>query len=326
MRRYRKPFRVKKKKSIIKSRFFWLSLLIVIFFGGLFYFLVFSSVFQISEIKISGSQKIQPQNLEDFIENRIKQKWLGFFETKNIFFADLNKTKEELMKNFPQISKIELERKLPNGLIFRVEERKPAAIFSQNENYFFIDKEGIIFEKAFLADDFPKLQSLTLQDAPELGGVVIDKNLLSKILEADFKLKKDFNVAIKEVSIISDNRLNATTSEMWAIYFNQKENLDWQITKLQLVLEKQVLPEKRGNLEYIDLIASTANIALTVQWEDRSNPFSLSTEDGTLTNVRFADYIGITDDKKVRSLQVTVSNTTENDGLKRIIVYYDFVE
>jgi len=198
MRRYRKPFRVKKKKSIIKSRFFWLSLLIVIFFGGLFYFLVFSSVFQISEIKISGSQKIQPQNLEDFIENRIKQKWLGFFETKNIFFADLNKTKEELMKNFPQISKIELERKLPNGLIFRVEERKPAAIFSQNENYFFIDKEGIIFEKAFLADDFPKLQSLTLQDAPELGGVVIDKNLLSKILEADFKLKKDFNASIKE--------------------------------------------------------------------------------------------------------------------------------
>ena len=83
---------------------------------------------------------------------------------------------------------------------------------------------------------------------------------------------------------------------------------------------------RRVYLEYIDLVASTANIALTVQWEDRSNPFSLSTEDGTLTNVRFVDYIGVTDDKKIRSLQVTVSNTTENDGLKRIIVYYDFVE
>ncbi|OGD95082.1 hypothetical protein A3F02_04130 [Candidatus Curtissbacteria bacterium RIFCSPHIGHO2_12_FULL_38_9b] len=79
-------------------------------------------------------------------------------------------------------------------------------------------------------------------------------------------------------------------------------------------------------LEYIDLIASTENIALTVQWEDRSNPFAPKTELGTLTNVRFADYIGITDDKKIRSLQITVGNTTENDGLKRIIVYYDYAE
>ena len=53
--------------------------------------------------------------------------------------------------------------------------------------------------------------------------------------------------------IVSEERLNVKTSEGWEIYFNTADDLDWQVQELALVLEKQITPEKRRNLEYIDL-------------------------------------------------------------------------
>jgi hypothetical protein len=58
---------------------------------------------------------------------------------------------------------------------------------------------------------------------------------------------------IVEISIISNERLNIKTFEGWLIYFNPKEDLDWQTQKLDLVLEKQIPLEKREELEYIEL-------------------------------------------------------------------------
>jgi len=66
-------------------------------------------------------------------------------------------------------------------------------------------------------------------------------------------LERAPNLKILEVSIISEERLNAKTSEGWEIYFNLEGDINWQLTKLGAVLEKEIPPEKRENLEYIDL-------------------------------------------------------------------------
>jgi len=47
--------------------------------------------------------------------------------------------------------------------------------------------------------------------------------------------------------------LDAETTEGWTVRFNLKGDLDWQVTELRLALEKQISPEKRKSLEYIDL-------------------------------------------------------------------------
>ena len=53
--------------------------------------------------------------------------------------------------------------------------------------------------------------------------------------------------------MVSDRRFNAKTAEGWEVYFTPKEDLNWQITELKAVLENEISPERRGNLEYIDL-------------------------------------------------------------------------
>ena len=47
--------------------------------------------------------------------------------------------------------------------------------------------------------------------------------------------------------------VQGVTKEGWRILLDLKENMEWQQTKLQLVLEQKIPLEKRGELQYIDL-------------------------------------------------------------------------
>jgi cell division protein FtsQ len=234
-------------------------ILILIFCGGIFYLICFASIFQIKEIKISGNEKIPSENISSLVEEKTIKKFL-FLESRSIFLANFKEMKKNILEKFPQIWQVSLKRGFPNTIFIQIEERKPVAIFCQDENNFLIDKEGIIFEKLNNIENpvnigYPtvRLQNLTLKGNLNLGEKAIEKELLSKILEINSKLNENLKIQIVEASIVSEERLNVKTSEGWEVYFNLKEDLNWQLTKLSLVLKERIPPEKRGNLKYIDL-------------------------------------------------------------------------
>ena len=252
MRTYRKPYRVKKKKSVISSRFFLLGILILLAFIGLFYLSVFSSFFQIREIKISGNQKIQTQELQNLIQEQIVNK-LFSFSSKSIFLADLSKVKAKISETFPQIAQINFEREFPDTLIVRVEERKPTAVFNQGDLYFFLDKEGIIFEQAAADSQLIKIKKSAGDKELKLGDRVLEKELLDSILEIESKLKNNLRIIPEEVLVVSDERINLKTFEGWEIYLNPRGDIEWQLTKLRVDLEEEIPQERRNDLEYIEL-------------------------------------------------------------------------
>lgn len=259
IRKYRKPYRVKKRKSIWENRFFWLGILILIIFGGIFYLICFHSFFQLKVIQISGNQKVATENLENLIREKISQRVL-FFPTKSIFFTNLNEINKDILEKFPQIAQVNLDREFPNTILAQIEERKPVAIFCYTQpegdypNCFFIDKEGIIFEKILEIDpQFLKIKNLALTTELQLGEKIIEKKLLSQILEVEGKLKNELKIFSEEILVVSEERFNVKTSEGWQIYFNFREDLGWQLTKLKAVLEKEIPLERRKDLEYIDL-------------------------------------------------------------------------
>ena len=259
MRKYRKPYRIKKKKSIFKNRFFWLVILALIFLGGIFYLIFLSSFFQVQEIEISGNEKVSSKDILATVQEKLNQK-LIFFSTKSIFLVNLNQIKKDILKNFPQIAEIDLKRKFPEILELKIEERKPIAIFNFEESYFFIDKKGVIFEEVsaplenFFLTGFtlPEIKSSFLTEKPKLGEKVVEEELLSKILKISSEFK-NLKVKIVEVKIVSDERINLKTSEGWEIYFDPKKDLIWQLTKLKVDLENLIPFERRKDLEYIEL-------------------------------------------------------------------------
>jgi len=141
--RYKKFHRTRKKKSIIRlilySRFFWLSCLILIILGVIFYFVVFSSLFQIEKIRVTGNKKASTENLESIINNRINKKII-FLNSKSIFLANLQEISEEILEKFPQIAKVDLKRDFPDIVTVKIEEKEAIGDWCQNSNYFYIDK------------------------------------------------------------------------------------------------------------------------------------------------------------------------------------------
>ena len=87
----------------------------------------------------------------------------------------------------------------------------------------------------------------------KLGKEVIDKDKMEQILKVGNNLNNELKIPIKELLVVSDRRFNIKTSEGWEIYFNPSKDLDWQLTELGILLKEKILPEKRRNLQYIDL-------------------------------------------------------------------------
>ncbi|MBT9151720.1 MAG: Cell division protein FtsQ [candidate division WS2 bacterium] len=167
--------------------------------------------------------------------------------------VNLARINNSLLEKFPQIAQINLKRKFPDTLIIEIKERTAAAIFEQNDGYFFIDKEGVIFEKVFeVKPEMLTIESLIQEKDLRLGQKVIDNNLMAKILEIKNELE-NLEISLKKASLISEQRLNIKTSDNWQIYFNPKNNIFQQISNLKVILRKKILPEKWQDLEYIDL-------------------------------------------------------------------------
>ena len=252
MASYRRPHRIRRKRQVLKSRFFWFSILFLIIFGVIFYFFVLSDFFRIKKIIITGEQKVSAENLKSVVESGLGRKIL-FFGTKNIFFVNLNKIRENILKKFPQIEKIEVKRGFPDALNLVIIERKEVGIFCRDINCFLLDLEGVIFEPVSVESPLLKFQNQALAEELDLGKRVIDKGIMDSISKIGSKLREDLKILIGEVSIVSGENIHVKTSEGWEIYFNPEKDLDWQVTELAAILENRIPDEKRKNLKYIDL-------------------------------------------------------------------------
>lgn len=229
---YRKPYRVKRKRSILRSRFFGLIVLFLAVIVGISYFLFFSGIFQIGKIIITGEKKVSKEAIESLVHRQ------------NIFLIDTPKIKKDILDNFPQIAEVEINRSFPDSLNILVAERLAIAVWCEGERCFLVDSEGVNFEESPV-----EISLLKITGAKEL----LNKEKISQILEIKDKLKNSLGITTTQAFIATEERLNVKTSEGWEIYFNLKGDLNWQITELGLVLEKQIFPPKRKNLEYIDL-------------------------------------------------------------------------
>ncbi|PJE69509.1 MAG: hypothetical protein COU98_01665 [Candidatus Staskawiczbacteria bacterium CG10_big_fil_rev_8_21_14_0_10_38_10] len=263
----KKVFRLKQRKTFIKSRFFWFVILFLIFLGTVFYFSIFFDKFQVSQINISGNEKVSTNVLQNMVSDKISKKlltiWVPAFlekdgklvlNSKSIFLVNKGKIAKEVLINFPEIESVKIEKRFPNRLFLEFKERKELAIFCQKDQCFSIDKNGIIFEKRETVPDNEMVISFS-DDISNLllGRAVADENALNLLTKIKEDLMQYFQIEIKKATFSIPEKLEMQTNENWWIIFNLKSDVDLQITKLNLLLKEEITPEIRENLKYIDL-------------------------------------------------------------------------
>jgi len=283
---YRKQYRVKKKKSILKNRFFWFIILFLILSGGIAYLVLFAPFFQVKAVEIINSDKVSTEEVKNIVENKINKKLL-FFPTKSIFLVNSNEINKIILEKFPVIDSIDFKRVWLNKIYLEIKDRQPLGIWCKTEtDCWYFDKEGVVFERVQdLSIQTLKIKNFNFQAEVNLRDKVINQELIGKIQKLNSKLNDDLKISIAEFVIAGVDRINVKTSPSiivsavepvldekstedekttdkkdleinsgnYELYFDPNSDLNWQIIELSMVLEKEIPLEKRGDLEYIDL-------------------------------------------------------------------------
>ena len=247
---YKRVHRIRRTQPIFSNKIFLTGILALAVLSTFFYLFFFLPTFQIKEIKVSGTEKVSQEAVEQLLEKQICKKIL-FLSSLSIFLPSKNEIKQTIIKAFPQVEDIELRKEYPNVLLVFIKERVAVGSWcNKEEKCFLIDKQGIIFEQA-VDTQLPVIKS-SYEEVPKLSAKIIKKEDMDVMLKISQQLDKDLKLKIVEFVMVSPSDLEAKTSEGWWIYFNPlNKDIDWQIVELKSVLEKEV--SSRDNLEYINL-------------------------------------------------------------------------
>ncbi|MCD4671008.1 MAG: FtsQ-type POTRA domain-containing protein [Actinomycetia bacterium] len=171
---------VKARRRKVFARKLWTAvkiLSIAVFFVGAVWSINYfynSNYFKVREINIEGNTHYDDDHIEDF---------LGDLKGSNIFEADKKKIEDSIADNMVWAKSAEMKKIFPNRINIFIEERKPLLILSYKNNYYLLDSEGMVLEKAGknLLDKYGDL--LIVAGAIEYnlvpGEIIAKKNILS---------------------------------------------------------------------------------------------------------------------------------------------------
>lgn len=251
VKRYKRPYRAKRKKPIFFKASFWCASFFIVGIAGSAWCAIFSPLFEVKDIQVSGTQKIKDQECITLLEEQVKKE-VAFIPSKSLLLFDLKRAKDELMARFPQAQNITIERKFPSTIYASVQERQPIAVFEAGGQKFFIDENGVAFETVSSENNL-FIVGKGAAAAPRIGEAVVQKDLLVKVIKIKVAIEAAAKLGLARALIVSAERVNFTTKDGWMIYANPQKDIDWQAAKLEAVLSDKDLAINRASLEYIDL-------------------------------------------------------------------------
>lgn len=247
-----------------KKAIFWYFLLFLVLIITTIYFLLFYDKIQIKNISVFGTASVNAQDLKNVVEKNITKNFINFgnwsLSSKSIFLLKTDELKKSILNSNATIETVNLDKKWPNELIVQIKEREQIAVFCQSNECFEIDANGIIFEKTYENGNNLIVRQNESIDNLFVGKTVVYNNIMLMIYDIEKNLKDNFQINLTEALISTPIRLDITTGEGWQIYFDidNEANIIEQITKLNLLLQKEIPVESRLNLQYIDLRFSKA--------------------------------------------------------------------
>ncbi|MBI2057523.1 MAG: hypothetical protein HYT63_00865 [Candidatus Yanofskybacteria bacterium] len=255
---YQAKYLAKKRKKIFLCLFLWLVLFLAIS-AGLVYLLFFSKLFYVKEVSIANQSFIPNQEIRQAIDELLAQKRFFVSGFSNLIFVESGKIQSLIVNNFPQAENVTVEKEYPHTVKVSLDGKTALGVWcfgaGDQDKCFYFDKNGVAFETSADSDG-PLL--LRIEDEKgrfeKLGQAVAGKELLAFVLSIRPELEK-VKIDIKKITVPADEdfRVDTQTSEGWEIYFSARDDLKSQVNSLDVFLSQKISPEKRSQLQYIDV-------------------------------------------------------------------------
>lgn len=244
MRRRLKPARkVRKQRSFLGKRYFWIVSVCVMACAGLAYGALFSPWVQLRGVEIAG---VAPPLKEEVALEASR------FLKGSILFVNTKAVERALRAKFPQIEKARADRALFGRTVrVTVQERTQVALACREHSCVALDRHGILFAPVQDTGEFLRIEGDSDFELV-LGREFLDEALFSAL----FFMKdaaKELDVEFVSFEIVTKDRVSAASSEGWEVIFNPRADTQWQMTKLEAVMNQKLPQDKRKGVEYVDL-------------------------------------------------------------------------
>ncbi len=239
MGRYKPKRKYKtKKKSLLKRRLFWDIILVFILISSIAYFLFFSQLFKIEKIEVNVQEEALKNKIQVLVENK---------KGSNFFLFKAREMEDNLLSEYPEIEWLKIKKVFPDNFVLNLKKREAVNIFcfsgQEAENSCsLIDKQGILFP-GFFSEDLTMIFGLEKPSS----------ETMSNILKIEKTFNEQLGIEIEKFILDDNKKIILSMVEEWEVYFDLSGDVDLALTKIKLLLEKEIFPEERKNLKYIDL-------------------------------------------------------------------------
>ncbi len=220
-----------------------LSLLLIVFV----YLLWTSPVFKISEVSISGLNRITMKDVK--LELNL--------EDHSIFSIDSQTITAKISKLFPEFSRVNLEVKLPNKVFLNVEERIPMLVWKQDGRTLLIDANGYAFPSRGESSHLPDLVieahsaplGLTMENVDNQAASFLPVEMVSGILSLNALLPNKAVLVYDQV-----HGLGWKDGKGWDVYFGEITDISTKMKIYNMMvnkLKKEEIKPVLISVEYI---------------------------------------------------------------------------
>lgn len=238
---------------------------IVLFFTGFFFVLVYTPLFKIRAVYVSGSTMTPNENIQAYVAKVLEGNWRTLIPFNTVVGVPTKTIEEGILKSFPSVEKVEVNRKKFSYIEVFIVEKKPVFSFCEEQNCVFVDDKGIVF--GFSKNDphiiiegspaqFVRRSANIEKDTIMLGRELLpekNRNELNKAIS--FLAAKNFlvkKITLQQLGFFDVQVTPNGVQNNLEFRFRDNKKLDQQLQELHLALEKG-LHEKimQNKVEYV---------------------------------------------------------------------------
>lgn len=232
-----------KRNIIAIIKFFLFSIIILLLIGGIVgtvygvkKWMKCCPYFYVSSVQVDGNKKLSNNEI---------LKLSGIKEGDNIFSIDLNKVRDQILKN-PWIKNVSIERRLPDTISIHIVERVPFGLVRINERIYMVDSDGTPFKPLKPKDSFSapiitgvELSEIATNNYQDLAALV-DSSKMADALKIIKMSKKGVRALgfnnISQIDFPDDNTIVIYTADKAVPFYLNRQNLVKQFYRAEKIL------------------------------------------------------------------------------------------
>lgn len=229
---------------------------VLLMFGGLAWFLLFSPLWKIEEVSVNGLQRMDEKKIINTFKELVNKPKFGFIPGSNYLLLSSDEVASVLMDKY-HFKNISVKKIFPDGVSINLQEKPFACIWEEDGHFYHIDDDGYILEeindKEAQKNEYPIINNKTSRKISQREANI--ENSYIKFILRLFEEIKNYPLELKNMRFIVDDTketVKISYDKGPIIKFSTRNGIKEQIEKL-IIIKNEKLKDDFQNKKYVDL-------------------------------------------------------------------------